>query len=59
MIIKVKPMNKLTRRDFIGNITAAAACIGISSTSRAGAALKTLGANDDIRLAIVGLRKKG
>jgi len=59
LITKGKPMNRLTRRDFIGNLTAAAAYISIGSTSRAGAALKTLGANDDIRIAIVGLRKKG
>ena len=59
MIIKVKPMNRLTRRDFIRNLTAAATCIGFGSALRAGASSKILGANNDIRIAIVGLRKKG
>jgi predicted dehydrogenase len=46
-------MSRLTRRDFIRNMTAAAACVGLGSAPR------VRGANDDIRLAIVGLRKKG
>ncbi|MBC8471220.1 MAG: Gfo/Idh/MocA family oxidoreductase [Planctomycetes bacterium] len=50
-------MNRLTRRDFIRNLTAAA-CVGFGSAS-ARASSKVLGSNDDIRIAIVGLRKKG
>ena len=50
-------MNRLTRRDFIRNLTAAA-CAGFGSAS-ARASSKVLGSNDDIRIAIVGLRKKG
>ncbi|MHC4629286.1 MAG: Gfo/Idh/MocA family protein, partial [Planctomycetota bacterium] len=46
-------MSRLTRRDFIRNMTAAAACVGLGSAPR------VRGANDDIRLAIVGLKKKG
>jgi len=59
-------VNRLTRRDFIRGLTAAAAYVGFSvrspsdgSVARAGASPKVFGANDDIRLAIVGLRKKG
>ena len=52
-------MNRLTRRDFIRNLTAAAASVGSVSAPHAGASSKKLGANDDIRIAIVGLRKKG
>jgi predicted dehydrogenase len=49
-------MSRLTRRKFIRNLTAATACVGLSA---AGASSKILGANNDIRIAIVGLRKKG
>ena len=52
-------MSGLTRRDFIRNAAAAAACAGFGSAVRARASSKILGANDDIRIAIVGLRKKG
>ena len=52
-------MNKLTRRDFIRNLTTAAACIGFGSARHAKASSRVLGANNDIRIAIVGLRKKG
>jgi predicted dehydrogenase len=52
-------MSRLTRRDFIRNISAAVACVGLGSTSRAAISSKILGANGDIRIAIVGLRKKG
>jgi predicted dehydrogenase len=52
-------MNKLTRRDFIRNISAAVAYAGLGSASQASPPSKILGANDDIRIAIVGLRKKG
>ncbi len=52
-------MSRLTRRDFIRNLTAAAAGVGFGSTSSIKASSKILGANDDIRIAIVGLRKKG
>ena len=52
-------MSGLTRRDFIRSLTAAAACAGFGSAVRARASSKILGANDDIRIAIVGLRKKG
>jgi len=51
-------MSKLTRREFIRNLTAAA-CAGFGSVAYAGASSKILGSNDDIRIAIVGLRKKG
>jgi len=51
-------MNRLTRRDFIRNLTAAA-CVGFGSAASARVSSKVLGANDDIRIAIVGLRKKG
>ena len=52
-------MSRLTRRDLIRNVSAAVACAGLGSASRAGIASKVLGANNDIRIAIVGLRKKG
>ncbi|TKJ34675.1 MAG: dehydrogenase [Planctomycetes bacterium B3_Pla] len=52
-------MSRLTRRDFVRNLTAAAACIGLGSAPRIRASSRIRGANDDIRLAIVGLRKKG
>jgi predicted dehydrogenase len=52
-------MSRLTRRDFIRNISASVACVGLGSASRAAISSKILGANNDIRIAIVGLRKKG
>ena len=52
-------MSKLTRRDLIKNVSAAVTCIGLGSASRAAISSKILGANNDIRIAIVGLRKKG
>jgi len=52
-------MNRLTRRDFIWDLTAAAAGVGFGSMLHTKAHSKILGANDDIRIAIVGLRKKG
>jgi len=47
-------MSGLTRRGFVKNLTAAAVC-----TASTPASSRIRGANDDIRLAIVGLRKKG
>lgn len=52
-------MSGLARRDFIRSLTAAAAGGGFGLTLRARAFSKIMGANSDIRLAIVGLRKKG
>jgi len=52
-------MNRLTRRDFIRNLTAVATGIGFGSAQHAKASSRVLGANNDIRIAIVGLRKKG
>jgi predicted dehydrogenase len=52
-------MSRLNRRDLIRNISAAVAYAGFGSASRAATSSKILGANDDIRIAIVGLRKKG
>jgi predicted dehydrogenase len=52
-------MSRLTRRDFIRNISAAVAYAGFGSVTQAAPSSKILGANDDIRIAIVGLRKKG
>ena len=44
-------MSRVTHREFVGNVTATG--VGFGSAQR------VRGANDDIRLAIVGLRKKG
>ena len=52
-------MNRLTHRDLIRNASAAVACAGLGSLSRDAISPKVLGANSDIRIAIVGLRKKG
>ena len=52
-------MSRLTRRDLIRNISAASAYVGLGSASHAAISSKILGANNDIRIAIVGLRKKG
>ena len=49
-------MSSLTRRNFVRNTAAVAAS---SSALVMGASSRIRGANDDIRLAIVGLRKKG
>ena len=56
---KVKLMSRLNRRDFIRNLTTVAAGVGFGSMLHTKAHSKILGANDDIRIAIVGLRKKG
>jgi len=52
-------MSRLTRTDLIGNVSAAVASVGFGSASRTAISSKVLGANNDIRIAIVGLRKKG
>jgi len=52
-------MSRLTRRDFIRNLSAAVGFVGLGSASRAATSSKIRGANSDIRIAIVGLRKKG
>ncbi len=52
-------MSGLTRRDFTKNLTTAGVSAGSGLAMSAQAASKARGANDDIRLAIVGLRKKG
>jgi predicted dehydrogenase len=49
-------MSRLTRRGFVKGLAASAA---LGSVMHAGASSRVLGANDDIRIAIVGLRKKG
>ena len=41
-------MNRLTRRDFIRNLTAAA-CVGFGSAASARSSSKVLGSKDDIR----------
>jgi predicted dehydrogenase len=57
MLTKVKPMSRLTRRDFIRSLTVAG--VGFGATLHSKAYSKILGVNNDIRIAIVGLRKKG
>ncbi len=52
-------MSRLNRRGFIRNMSTAAAGIGFGSMLYTKAYSKILGANNDIRIAIVGLRKKG
>jgi len=52
-------MSKLTRRDFIKNSLATASGIGITSSLPTTAWSKVLGANDDVRVAVAGLRGKG
>ena len=52
-------MDTLTRRDFLRDVTAVAAGAGFAAALRAGASSRIRGANNDIRIAIVGLRKKG
>ncbi|UCD51826.1 MAG: Gfo/Idh/MocA family oxidoreductase [Phycisphaerales bacterium] len=50
-------MRQLTRRRFVRNLTAAT--LGLSAALCVSPTAKVLGANNDIRIAIVGLRKKG
>jgi len=52
-------MSKITRRKFLKTATATGATFALASTLSTRASSKVLGANDDIRVAIVGLRKKG
>ncbi|MHC4571636.1 MAG: Gfo/Idh/MocA family oxidoreductase [Planctomycetota bacterium] len=52
-------MSKLTRRDFIKSSLATAAGIGITTSLPATAWSKVVGANDDIRVAVVGFRSQG
>jgi len=52
-------MNQCTRRDFIAGATAIAGGAALGLTWPGAVWSKVSGANDDIRLAIVGLRKKG
>ena len=52
-------MTKLTRRDFIKGSLATAAGIGITTSLPATAWSKVVGANDDIRVAVVGFRSQG
>ena len=50
-------MKKLTRRRFVKNVAGAA--VGLGAAFCASPTSKVVGANNDIRIAIVGLRKKG
>jgi predicted dehydrogenase len=52
-------MSRLTRRDFIRNLSTAVGLVGLGPASYAATSSKIRGANNDIRIAIVGLRKKG
>jgi predicted dehydrogenase len=52
-------MSRPTRRDFIRNSAAAVTCAASGSALFAATQSNILGGNDDIRIAIVGLRKKG
>jgi len=52
-------MGKLTRRSFLKNTTIASVALGIGTKTAISAWSRPLGANDDIRLAIVGVRGKG
>jgi len=52
-------MSKLTRRDFIKSSLATAAGFGITTSLPAKAWSKAIGANDDIRVAVVGFRSQG
>jgi len=52
-------MNQCTRRDFIAGSMAIAAGAALGSSRPRSVWSKVLGANDDIRVAIVGVRKKG
>ena len=52
-------MQKLTRRNFVKNATLASMALGIGSKTAFSAWSKPVGANNDIRLAVVGVRGKG
>jgi predicted dehydrogenase len=52
-------MTKLTRRDFIKSSLATAAGIGITTSLPTTVWSKVVGANDDIRVAVVGFRSQG
>ncbi|MHC4763034.1 MAG: Gfo/Idh/MocA family protein, partial [Planctomycetota bacterium] len=52
-------MSKLSRRDFIRNSLITTAGAGIAASVQTRAWSQVLGANDDIRLAVVGFRDKG
>ena len=52
-------MSSFTRRDFIKNSLAAAAGVGITSTMPAAVRAKVRGANEDIRVAVVGVGNQG
>ena len=52
-------MNQCTRRDFIAGSMAIATGAALGSSQPRSVWSKILGANDDIRVAIVGVRKKG
>jgi predicted dehydrogenase len=52
-------MSNISRRSFVKNTTLASLAVGIGAKSAISAWSKPLGANDDIRLAIVGVRGKG
>ena len=52
-------MGNVTRRNFLKNTTMASVALGIGTKSAMSSWSRPLGANDDIRLAIVGTRGKG
>lgn len=52
-------MTDLTRRKFLKNSAAAAAGIGLASTFAAAPLSRVKGANDTIRMAVIGCRNKG
>jgi predicted dehydrogenase len=52
-------MSKLSRRDFIKKSLIATASAGIAASVQTRAWSQVIGANDDIRLAVVGFRDKG
>ena len=52
-------MSKLNRRDFIKSSLATAAGVGIATSVPATVWSQVVGANDDIRVAVVGFRGKG
>ncbi len=51
--------NKITRRDFVKGSLATAAGVGLTSGLTAKVRANVRGANDDIRVAIIGLRIRG
>jgi predicted dehydrogenase len=52
-------MHKLNRRNFLKQTTLATVALGLGSRRALPATLKPRGANDDVRLAVVGVRGKG